>query len=384
VSARPRFARARGTSRSGSANSTLRSRRPGRTSAGSSVSGRLVAMSTLMLPRGSKPSSWLISSSIVRCTSLSPPMPSSKRAPARNASVSRTHSAPRTPTADGVDLVEEDEAGLLGARHLEQLAHHARALAHVLLHQLGADDADEAGVGAVGDGARAQRLARAGRPVEQHALGRLDAQVDEALGLQSERRSGCAGATTRARSRAAAASPAPRAASRSAPCSRPRRRTSRRASLPPERNAPPGEGAARPRAVTCIIVTVGSIFGGRGRWIWYLFLSTLKVDFLLTLARRSKTRSFVRSPDTHALLDIRGGHLVSEVDHKLGELLHVDYVARLFSVARLLGRLVNDFGASSHLELRDIRAGCTRLVRTCSGCSCCMICLSAAKSHKAG
>ena len=25
---------------------------------------------------------------------------------------------------------------------------------------------------------------------------------------------------------------------------------------------------------TCIIVTVGSIFGGRGIWIWYLFLST--------------------------------------------------------------------------------------------------------------
>ena len=36
---------------------------------------------TLMLPRESKPSSWLTISSIVRCTSLSPPCPSSKRAP---------------------------------------------------------------------------------------------------------------------------------------------------------------------------------------------------------------------------------------------------------------------------------------------------------------
>jgi len=41
----------------------------------------LVAMMTLMLPRGSKPSSWLMSSSIVLCTSLSPPAPSSKRVP---------------------------------------------------------------------------------------------------------------------------------------------------------------------------------------------------------------------------------------------------------------------------------------------------------------
>mmetsp|Transcript_21190 Transcript_21190/g.63480 ORF Transcript_21190/g.63480 Transcript_21190/m.63480 type:complete len:219 (+) Transcript_21190:166-822(+) len=68
-------------SRSGRLNSTFRSNRPGRNSAGSSVSGRLVAMSTLMLPRDSKPSSWLTISSIVRWTSLSPPAPSSKRAP---------------------------------------------------------------------------------------------------------------------------------------------------------------------------------------------------------------------------------------------------------------------------------------------------------------
>ena len=34
-----------------------------------------------MLPRESKPSSWFTISSIVRCTSLSPPCPSSNRAP---------------------------------------------------------------------------------------------------------------------------------------------------------------------------------------------------------------------------------------------------------------------------------------------------------------
>ena len=41
----------------------------------------LVAMSTLIFPLGSKPSSWLINSNIVRWTSLSPPAPSSNRAP---------------------------------------------------------------------------------------------------------------------------------------------------------------------------------------------------------------------------------------------------------------------------------------------------------------
>ena len=69
-------------SRSGSPNSTLRSRRPGRFSAGSSVSGRFVAISTLMLPRASNPSSWFTSSSMVFCTSVSPLSPSpSKRVP---------------------------------------------------------------------------------------------------------------------------------------------------------------------------------------------------------------------------------------------------------------------------------------------------------------
>ena len=54
-------------------------------------------------------------------------------------------------SADGINLIKEDDAGLLGAGHLEQLAHHAGALPHILLHQLAANDADEAGVCAVGN-----------------------------------------------------------------------------------------------------------------------------------------------------------------------------------------------------------------------------------------
>mmetsp|Transcript_22791 Transcript_22791/g.46255 ORF Transcript_22791/g.46255 Transcript_22791/m.46255 type:complete len:245 (-) Transcript_22791:685-1419(-) len=57
----------------GFGNSIFRSMRPGRSRAGSRMSMRLVAMMTLMFCAGSKPSSWLRSSSIVRCTSESPP-----------------------------------------------------------------------------------------------------------------------------------------------------------------------------------------------------------------------------------------------------------------------------------------------------------------------
>mmetsp|Transcript_10265 Transcript_10265/g.19866 ORF Transcript_10265/g.19866 Transcript_10265/m.19866 type:complete len:345 (+) Transcript_10265:174-1208(+) len=56
----------------GCGNSILRSSRPLRSRAGSSTSGRFVAAITLILSLLWKPSSWLSSSSIVRCTSRSP------------------------------------------------------------------------------------------------------------------------------------------------------------------------------------------------------------------------------------------------------------------------------------------------------------------------
>mmetsp|Transcript_20339 Transcript_20339/g.63974 ORF Transcript_20339/g.63974 Transcript_20339/m.63974 type:complete len:213 (+) Transcript_20339:69-707(+) len=61
----------------GFGNSILRSMRPGRKRAESRMSMRFVAMMTLMFWVGSKPSSWLSSSSIVRPTSESPPSPPS-------------------------------------------------------------------------------------------------------------------------------------------------------------------------------------------------------------------------------------------------------------------------------------------------------------------
>jgi len=63
----------------GNGSSTLRSRRPLRSSAGSRMSTRFVAAITLMSALGWKPSSWFSSSSMVRCTSRSPAFSESNR-----------------------------------------------------------------------------------------------------------------------------------------------------------------------------------------------------------------------------------------------------------------------------------------------------------------
>mmetsp|Transcript_19896 Transcript_19896/g.59640 ORF Transcript_19896/g.59640 Transcript_19896/m.59640 type:complete len:277 (+) Transcript_19896:162-992(+) len=61
--------------------STLRSRRPGRSRAGSRVSGRFVAMMIFTRPRSSKPSIWFRSSMRVRWISRSAEVPCEKRLP---------------------------------------------------------------------------------------------------------------------------------------------------------------------------------------------------------------------------------------------------------------------------------------------------------------
>jgi len=74
--------------------------------------------------------------------------------------------------ADRVDLVHEDDAGLVVARVREHLPDHARRLADVLVHDGARHDLEEVAVELAGDGARQQRLAGAGRPVQEDALGR--------------------------------------------------------------------------------------------------------------------------------------------------------------------------------------------------------------------
>ncbi len=77
--------------------------------------------------------------------------------------------------SDGVDLVDEDDGrgGLLGL--LEQVADAAGADADEHLDEVGAGDREERDARLAGHGARQQRLAGAGRAVQQHALGDLRA-----------------------------------------------------------------------------------------------------------------------------------------------------------------------------------------------------------------
>ena len=83
-------------------------------------------------------------------------------------------------TADGVDLVDEDDGwrGLLGL--IEEIPHAAGTDADEHLHEVRAGDREERHTRLAGDGPGQQRLPRAGRPVQQHALGDLGAHRLEA------------------------------------------------------------------------------------------------------------------------------------------------------------------------------------------------------------
>src|ERR1700691_4168750 len=84
-------------------------------------------------------------------------------------------------TADGVDLVDEDDAGRVLLALLEHVAHARGADADEHLDEVGAGNGEERHVGLAGDGARQQRLAGAGRTAQQHALRNLAAEALEFL-----------------------------------------------------------------------------------------------------------------------------------------------------------------------------------------------------------
>ena len=71
--------------------------------------------------------------------------------------------------------------GAFCARLLEQVAHARGADADEHLDELRAVDREERHAGLAGDGARQQRLAGAGRPDQQHALGHAGAEPAVAL-----------------------------------------------------------------------------------------------------------------------------------------------------------------------------------------------------------
>ena len=88
--------------------------------------------------------------------------------------------------SDGVDLVDEDDAGLVLLGLVEQVAHPAGAHAHEHLHEVGAGDAEEGHPGLAGHRPGQQGLAGAGRAEQQHALGDAGPQALKALGVLEE------------------------------------------------------------------------------------------------------------------------------------------------------------------------------------------------------
>src|SRR6266478_2819734 len=124
ISSRPRM--------SGSGTTTCRSKRPGRSSAGSSTSGRLVAAMTIT--------------------------------PVVAAAEARAALA-----ADRVDLVDEHDAGRVLLRLLEHVAHARRADADEHFDEVRARDREERHLRLARDGAREQRLAGAWSAHHQHA-----------------------------------------------------------------------------------------------------------------------------------------------------------------------------------------------------------------------
>ena len=83
--------------------------------------------------------------------------------------------------ADGVQLVDEYDGGRLLLGERERVAHQLGAVTDEHLHELRTGQLQEGRLGLRSAGARQQRLARARRAVEQHALGRMHAEVLEAV-----------------------------------------------------------------------------------------------------------------------------------------------------------------------------------------------------------
>src|SRR5258705_190157 len=84
-----------------------------------------------------------------------------------------------TRAADGVDLVDEDDARGILLPLLEEVADARGADADEHLDEVGSRDREEGNVGLAGDRPGQERLAGARRPHQQHALRDLSAQLLE-------------------------------------------------------------------------------------------------------------------------------------------------------------------------------------------------------------
>ena len=90
------------------------------------------------------------------------------------------------PATDGVELVDEDDRRLVLAGDREQPADAGGTEAGEHLHEGSGRLGEELGAGLVGDGLGEQRLAGAGRPVQEDPLGHLRAEGLELPGVAQE------------------------------------------------------------------------------------------------------------------------------------------------------------------------------------------------------
>ncbi len=91
-----------------------------------------------------------------------------------------------TLAADGVDFVDEDDAGRVLLGVLEHVAHAGRADADEHLDEVGAGDREERHLGLAGDALGQQRLAGAGRADQQQAARNAAAELLEFLRVLQE------------------------------------------------------------------------------------------------------------------------------------------------------------------------------------------------------
>ena len=82
-----------------------------------------------------------------------------------------------------IDLVDENDGRRVLGRLLEHFAQRLLAFAIARSHDLGAIDGEEIGIAFIGDRLRQPRLARSRRTVQQHALGRINAETGEQFGI---------------------------------------------------------------------------------------------------------------------------------------------------------------------------------------------------------
>lgn len=74
---------------------------------------------------------------------------------------------------DSVNLINEDDGGCVLPGHAENISDHARALAQIFLHELGAHHSDEGGGGVVCDCLGHHGLASTGGTIHQHTYKRM-------------------------------------------------------------------------------------------------------------------------------------------------------------------------------------------------------------------